>query len=175
MSENFGDEKYEEILNECSLKTKEPFIGPGTYPDEDLMAITNKAVEKLGITLPEALRAFGKFSFLQMGKKFPDFLKPYDHPKPFLKTIESVIHVEVKKLYQDADPPRFIYKEPAANRLTIKYESKRRLCQYMEGLIDGVADFYKSPIQYKQKTCMLEGGGECEFDLTFSSEGTSVS
>ena len=68
ITENWGEEKYEEILGECPLKTKEPFVGPGTYPDTDLLAIVSKTVEKLGITLPDALRSFGKFCFPKLSK-----------------------------------------------------------------------------------------------------------
>ncbi|MFQ5586113.1 MAG: heme NO-binding domain-containing protein, partial [Thermodesulfobacteriota bacterium] len=111
IAENFGEEKYEEIVTECALKTGEPFVGPGTYPDEDLIAIVSRAVETLGIAPPEALHGFGRFCFPKLAEKFPDFVQPFKHPKPFMKTIDSVIHVEVKKLFKDAEPPRFIYEE----------------------------------------------------------------
>jgi len=131
------------------------------------MAIVGKTIEVMGISVPEALYAFGRFCFPKLAEKYPLFVEPHNHPKPFLKTIESVIHVEVKKLFEDAEPPGFIYDDPAADRLIIKYRSKRKLCKFMEGLIDGVADYYKSPIQYKQRVCALDGGDVCEFELTF--------
>ncbi|MFQ5464333.1 MAG: heme NO-binding domain-containing protein [Thermodesulfobacteriota bacterium] len=169
--ENLGEEKYEEILSHCTLKTKEPFVGPGSYPDEDLMAIVARAVETMGITLPEALRAFGRFCLPKFAERFPEFMTPYDHPKEFLMTVDSVIHVEVEKLYPDAQTPSLVYEDPAPDRLVIRYESRRKLCHLFEGLIDGVADYYGSPIEYGQRTCMLEGARACEFELAFPSEG----
>lgn len=168
ITQNWGEEQYDEILGECSLQTKEPFVGPGTYPDEDLVAIVTKAVEKLAVPLPDALRAFGKFCFPELAKRYPVFVTPYRHPKPFLQTVDSIIHVEVKKLYEDAKLPRFYYDDPAPDRLVIVYESERRMCQVMEGLIEGVAEFYHSPIQYKQTRCMLKGEEVCEFALRFA-------
>lgn len=97
-----GEEKYEEIVAGCDLKTKEPFVGPGTYPDEDLFAIVGKTVAVSGIALPDALRGFGRFCFPRLAEKFPVFVTAHNHPKPFLKSVETVIHVEVKKLYPDA-------------------------------------------------------------------------
>lgn len=170
ITEKMGGEKYEEILAGCPLKTREPFVGPGSYPDEDLMALVNMTVEKMGVELPEALRAFGRFCVPKLAERFPIFMSPHNHPKPFLKTVGSVIHVEIKKLYPDAEPPSLTYDDPAPGQLIIRYKSKRRLCRFMEGLIDGVADYYDSPIRYRQNGCMLEGGGACEFELTFSSE-----
>ncbi len=167
ITDSFGEEKYEEILSQCTLKTKEPFVGPGSYPDDDLMAIVSKSVELLGIDIADALRKFGRYCFLKLAEKFPDFVRLHNHPKPFLKTVESIIHVEVRKLLKDAKPPEFVYDESDPDNLIIKYQSKRKLCQFMEGMIEGVGDYYKSPIQYKQNTCMLEDGDVCEFDLTF--------
>ncbi len=168
VTENLGEEKYEEILEGCPLKTREPFVGPGSYPDEDLMLIVEKIIETMGITLPEALRAFGRFCIPKMAERFPDFMTPYDHPKPFLKAVHSIIHVEVQKLYPDAETPSFVYDEQAPEHLIIRYSSRRRMCQFMEGLIDGVAAYYSSPILHKQKHCMLAGGEICEFELTFT-------
>mgnify|MGYP001610707167 CR=1 FL=1 len=38
-----GEDAYDAIVGECDLITREPFIGPGTYPDEDLVEIITKA------------------------------------------------------------------------------------------------------------------------------------
>jgi len=171
IEENLGEGKYEEILDECTLMTKEPFVGPGTYPDQDLMAIVAETIKVAGVPLSEALRSFGRFCFHKLSVQYPGFVSPHSHPKPFLKSVESIIHVEVKKLYEDARPPGFTYMDPASNRLIIQYRSERRLCQFMEGLIDGVAAYYQSPVQYKQRTCVLDGDEVCEFDLTFVTNG----
>ena len=168
ISENWGDKVYEEILNECSLETKGPFVGPGGYPDSDLMAIVSKGVEKSGIALPELLRKFGRFCFPIMAEKFPDFVTPYKHPRDFLKAADSIIHLEIKKLWEDAKPPGFVFREPDSDRLIMEYRSERKLCKFMEGLIEGVGDYYNTPIQYRQTRCMLNGEDVCEFDLTFS-------
>ena len=171
IEENLGEGKYEEILDECTLMTKEPFVGPGTYPDQDLMTIVAATIKAAGISLPEALRTFGSFCFHKLSALYPGFVTPYSHPKQFLMSVESVIHVEVKKLYEDASPPGFTYIDPASDRLIIQYRSERSLCQFMEGLIDGVAGHFQSPVHYKQRTCMLDGAVVCEFDLTFVTNG----
>ena len=167
ITEGWGEEKYEEILKLCPLHTKQPFVGPGTYPDEDLVAIATSTANKLGISFHQALKSFGKYCFPKLAKKYPDFLTPYNHPKDFLKTVDSIIHVEVKKIFRDAYLPKFIYDDPAQNRLIIEYESKRKLCQFMEGLIEGVSEYFKTKIEYKQTQCTLNGSKTCKFDLTF--------
>lgn len=166
-----GEGKYEEILSACDLETQEPFVGPGSYPDENLMAIVGQTVEASGLPAPEALRRFGRFCFPILAEKFPVFLEPHNHPKPFLMSVDSIVHVEVRKLYEGALLPDFTYENPGPDRLVIRYRSARRLCYFMEGLVEGVADVYETPIRYRQNQCMLNGAGACEFDLEFASAG----
>lgn len=166
--QNWGDEKYEEILALCPLKTKEPFVGPGSYPDSDLTLIAAKAAEVLGVPLNQALRSFGEFAFMKFSLKFPQFTRDAQSARDFLLTVDSVIHVEVKKLYPDAETPRFSYQDLSENQLIIVYQSRRKLCALMEGLINGVAEHYKTRIDHRQRKCVCDGDSVCEFDLQFT-------
>jgi len=165
--EKLGEEGYDKIIESCDLETREPFVGPGSYPDGDLFALAGKAAEAMGTPLPDALRAFGRFCIPELAKRFPAFFNPHDNPKGFLKSVESVIHTEVRKLYEDAEPPHFEYEDPAPDRLVMRYRSRRRLCRLMEGLLEGVGDYYKTPISQRQRGCMLDGADECVFELEF--------
>jgi predicted hydrocarbon binding protein len=167
ITENFGGEKYEEILAASDLRTQDPFVWPGTYPDEDLSALVIKTAEATGTSVPRGLYAFGKFCFSKLADRYPMFVEPHDHPKEFLKTIGDIHNVELRKLCSDAAPPQFTFEDPSASHLIIRYSSRRKLCRLTEGLIDGVADYYESPIKHEQKACMLEGHNFCEFHLVF--------
>jgi predicted hydrocarbon binding protein len=171
LKESLGEEKLEELIESCSLKTREPFVGPGSYPDEDLLAIVDRAVEVTGMTKPEALRAFGKFCIGRLAQKYPPFFDKHDTAKAFLKTLNALHSLEVKKLYADAKPPEFVMEDPSPDRLIMRYTSEKKLCWLMEGLIEGVAEHYRSPIRSRQRQCMLEGGPSCEFELEFAPAG----
>lgn len=168
ITENFGEEKYEQIIKQCNLKTTEPFVAPGTYPDEDMIEIVVNTSKELNITVPDALKGYGKFAFFKLAEKFPFFVKPYKHPKPFLMSVENIIHVEVRKFYKDAYTPQFIYNDTSPDTLTITYHSKRKLYHLMEGLLDGVGEFYKVPIQQTHKIYQKNGTELCDFELTFA-------
>jgi len=167
ITDNYGEEKLEEIMSKTKLHTKEPFVGPGTYRDEDLIALVNTAAELLGISVPEALRLYGKYSFPNLANKFPIFVEKFKHPKDFLKALDSIIHVEVRKLFRHANTPKFECEDPAPNELKMKYKSKRKLCHLVEGLLEGLAEFYKVPLSYTQTVCALNDGDVCEFNIKF--------
>lgn len=172
--EGWGPEAWEQICDLCPLRTQEPFVGPGTYPDEDLVALAVKAAEILGVSLPDALRAFGRFSFGPLAKKFPTFVEPHDDPVRFLASVDQVIHVEVRKLWPDAVTPSFVYDGVDTRSIRITYASNRKLCHFMEGLLEGVADHFGTPVAYRQTRCMHDGAPSCVFDIAFEAKGRSA-
>jgi len=167
--EKWDEGTYEEILARCRFITREPFVGPGTYPDQDLLTLIASAVGELGVDQAELLRSFGRYLFHALAEKVPATMLDFAHPKDFLKSVEDIIHIEVKKLYRDAQPPRFTYLDPTPDRLTIEYRSPRRMYDLMDGLIEGVGERFNSPIQY-ERTVHRSGDEEyCEYRLIFSS------
>jgi len=170
---SLGVDAWEEILASAGLKTTEPFVGPGSYPDEDLLALVATTVKQMGVSNEEALRAFGRFCIPPLARRFPGFMTPHTHPKDFLLTVDAFHSTEVNKLFDGARCPRFHYETPAPDRLVMRYESERRMCALVEGLLDGVAIHYGVPIRHVQTSCMQHGDPACVFDLTFGSrEGT---
>lgn len=167
--EHYGEDTFDDILDVCELETKEPFVGPGTYPDADLIEIVIKSSAKLGMSVPDFLKELGRYSFGKLRDRHPEFVTPFNHPKPFLKTVEGVIHVEVKKLIQGVSLPTFQYQDPAEDELIITYYSKRKLYPFMEGLINGVADHFNTSVEQKTKIYEKEGNEFCDFHLKFPS------
>ncbi len=167
LEENVGEERLEDIVASCDLLTKDPFVAPGTYPDEDFLKIVQQSTKEFGCSQSEFLQQLGQFSFFKLADRYPGFVSPYQHPKDFLKTIENVVHVEVRKLYTDTYLPTFVYKEPSEQELIITYYSKRKLYHLMEGLIEGVAKYFKVKIDQKHRIYIEEGLEYCDFHLNF--------
>lgn len=166
--DGWGEERFERIMTGCPLHTKTAFVGPGTYPDSDLFAIVERTTAELGIDTPTALRAFGRYAMPKLAGRFDVFVRDHQHPKGFLRTLDGVIHVEVRKLFANAEPPRIWFEDPAPDQLLLHYHSKRKLCALFEGLLDGTADYFGVPFSRTQTACMLAGAPSCAFSLHFS-------
>ncbi|MDO5980787.1 heme NO-binding domain-containing protein [Flavivirga spongiicola] len=164
----YGEEVLNEILKECELHTKEPYVGPGTYPDSDMMEIITRSSEKLSINISDFFVKLGRYTLYKLVERFPNFVMPYDCPKEFLKTVDSIVHVEVQKLYQGTQLPVFQYAEPNKNELIITYYSKRKLYSFMEGLIDGVASYFNSSIEQRHTIYTKNDLEFCDFHLKFN-------
>lgn len=168
IADRFGEEKLEQILSACELETIEPFVGPGTYPDSDLMEIVHTAAEKVGLPMPEFMKQMGHFTFFKLAERYPNFVAPYSNPKDFLMTVDNVIHVEVRKLYRDTQLPIFQYSEPSENELVITYYSKRKMYDLMEGLINGVAEHFNTRIEQRHSRYEKDGHEFYDYHLIFS-------
>ena len=168
ITDSYGEDTFDDIIANCNLETTEPFVAPGTYPDSDLIEIVVKSSEKLDITVDEFLKKLGHYTFGKLAARLPNFVEPHTHPKDFLKTVENVIHVEVRKLYQGSQLPTFQYAEPSENELIITYFSERKLYALMEGLIDGVAEHFGVATEQSNKIYEKDGAELCDFHLKFA-------
>lgn len=166
-----GADAWEAILESTPLETREPFIGPGTYPDADFMALVATTTARLGIPAPDAVRAFGAFCLPHLLRSVPALTEGYDHPRPLLLALDGTIHSEVRKLWRDAVPPRFVATEEGPDDMTLVYESRRGLCGFLEGLLDGTATYFAVPIAFTHDTCTHRGDGCCTFRLHFGARG----
>jgi len=168
--ETHGEELFDKIIDAGSLTTPEPelIVAPGTYPDDDFFTIVSLAADSCGQPESELLREFGRFALPRLAERYPVFFAPFNHPRDFLKHTGMVHHVEVKKLYHDADTPFFSCREGVDGVLVLRYSSKRNLCSMVEGLIDGLAAHFGVAISHKQIQCAITGAECCEFHLTFA-------
>lgn len=167
IAHEFDEDVYNEAISSLSLLTKDPFVAPGTYANEDFLSIAQWSAAKVNLTLDEFMLRMGRYSFSQLAERHPDFVTPHQHPKPFLKTVDGMIHVEVRKLYSDTELPAFTYTDLADNQLIITYFSEKKLYSFMEGLIDGVANFFEIPIQQSHKIYKKDEIEYCDFYLIF--------
>ncbi len=168
VTEVFGAATWERLIAESALKTKDGvFIGPKTYPDEDLFALVGTASKISGKPADELVTAFGRYLLPAFAKRYPNFFPAGMSAKTFLASVDRVIHVEVRKLQPDSVLPELRYEDPGPNRLVILYSSARKLCDLAVGLIDGAGTHFKESIKQTHATCMKRGDAVCRIECEF--------
>lgn len=170
ITSQYSEEVYDDIIDACDTGATNPLeiVGPGSYPDEIFDAIISKAAEITKNNVPELLRGMGRHSLPVLAERYPHFFHDFTHPREFLKTASMIHQVEVRKLYQDAEVPKFFIDVHDDNHLTLTYKSKRKLCHLAEGLIIGLGDHYNTPLEISQQECIQNGDKVCKFKLTFN-------
>lgn len=166
VEEKFGFEISNQMLQSDDSTISGIYSGVGTYPFEELLAIVVNLHKLTGIEIPELLNTYGKHLAHTFYKNYNDFFKRHDELFSFLSSIESIIHVEVLKLYNDASLPKFDYEnDEEKNQMTMIYSSERKLYSLAEGLIMGCADIYNKEIDL-QTELIKEDGSEVRFTIT---------
>ncbi len=157
-----------EILDNCSFDTSSSFVRALKYPDEDLFEMVSHTIAKLGITLEEAQYEFGKWLYTRLITILPREFTDYDHPAFVLSRLDNLHKVELTKLYPDATPPSFIYTEVNKREGILDYHSDRKMFSLVEGVLQGMADYYQVEIESKTILNWQDDHSKARFLLTYS-------
>lgn len=89
------------------------------------------------------LESFGKHLFCRFSKRYPEIFEEVSGPFELLKNIDNYIHVDVRKLYPDAELPRFYHLQTSAKELIMYYLSSRHFEELAVGLFKGCLAHFK--------------------------------
>lgn len=140
----FGDEMLDDIIDEHAdeLPSGGAYTAVGTYDHSELVTLVVALSEKTNTEVPVLVHAFGLHLAKVFASKFPSFFEECTDTFSFLKKIDNHIHVEVHKLYPDAELPKFSFEELENGSLKLIYESTRGFADLALGLIEGTSKYY---------------------------------
>lgn len=165
--ESLGMIAWTEILNKVNPESGGSYTSNARYDDQELLDLVGAYCDKTNTPPADAVRAFGEFLFGSLYQSAPETVKNINNLIEFLLIVDSVIHVEVKRLYPDVYLPEFNYEQTSnPNKLVMIYTSKRKLCHLSEGLILGAAKQFGSQISIEHTQCMHDGHENCRLELT---------
>lgn len=143
MVENkFGYQIVDNLLNTTTLDSGGIYTSIGTYSHTEMVNLLVNLSHQSNIPVPDLLRAFGEYLFKSFTKSYAHFMKKAPDAFSFLASIHGYIHVEVKKLYPDAELPHFAISKPNDNTLIMNYTSARKMGDLAYGLIEGCLAHY---------------------------------
>lgn len=143
VEEKFSIEVADEMIQRADVPSGGAYSAVGTYDHSEMVALLVALSELTNIPIPDLLRTYGRHLFWQFGKLYPSFLEGVASSIDFVASIENVIHVEVRKLYPDAQLPRFEVLEHSPDHLRVRYESERHLGPLALGLIESCIEYFK--------------------------------
>ena len=138
-----GLDMVDEMLSECDLASEGVYSAFNSYEFDELVSLLTFVSKKTGIEPQVLLEAFGRFVFPYLIGKHSYIVEKYSNALDLIAGIESHIHIEVKKLYEDAELPAFSVVEKTQNSLTLIYTSSRGLTYFAIGLMRETLDFFK--------------------------------
>jgi hypothetical protein len=166
VEDSFSPEIADRMLEACALPSGGVYTAVGTYDHHEMVQLVSQLSTITGVAVPDLLRTYGKHLFGRFVTRYPHFFAGVPTVFAFLQNIEGYIHVEVRKLYPDADLPSFTYETPDARHLTLIYRSTRPFAALAEGLIMGCIAHFGEPVAVQCED-LSDGQGRCvRFALT---------
>jgi hypothetical protein len=164
VEEKYGYTVADEIVNSNQLASGGVYTSVGTYDHMELFKLIESLSNITGKDKNEILKNYGEYAFGVFAGKYSGMLREINNLFDFLESIETYIHVEVLKLYPDAELPKFESERKGDNILILKYFSKRKMGSFAEGLIISSIKHFKAKAELS--TAILNNGEETIFTIT---------
>lgn len=137
-----GEERVDAVLDRCELSSGGAYNAVGSYPCSELVALVGAFSDETGLPGDALQRQFGHWMLERFKRSYPHFFEGRENALELLEAVDAEVHVEVRKLYPDAELPRFETERLAPDTLRLVYASPRPLAAFCHGLIEACVEHY---------------------------------
>ena len=143
VEEKFGLEVVDNIITKSQVKSNGVYTSIGTYPHNEIIQLVTQLSIEIDVEVPVLVKTYGKYLFGTFNKSYPSFFEQCDNAFDFLENVESYIHPEVRKIYPDAELPKFDTRKITETEREMIYTSPRKMFALAEGLIEKTLVYYQ--------------------------------
>jgi len=161
----WGPEAVENLLTATPTSTAGAYTAVGNYPAAELVALASTLCRQHNMSMSALQEAFGGRIHTLFTQRYGHFFLRAGGCFNFLQGIENYIHVEVRKLYPDAELPTFTYPHVDATTLVMRYQSQRPLAHFALGLIRASIAHFAEPITVQMELAADGQGTDAVFTL----------
>ncbi|MCG1037257.1 heme NO-binding domain-containing protein [Polaribacter sargassicola] len=144
VEEKFGLEMVDKIISQSKLESEGVYTSIGTYSFSEMLQLVTNLSNNTGISTDDLLLVYAEHFFSVIESSYPGLLATYNDPIEMLASIENHIHIEVQKIYPDAELPTFIIEEKTENSLIMIYKSSRAMHHFGLGLMNKTFEHFNS-------------------------------
>ena len=141
----FGNDVVNKSLTKNGLSEEIVFSPLQDVEDSLIMSVIQTIADHAKITLSELWQKIGEDNIKTFYEDYPGFFR-HETAYDFLKSMNDA-HVIVVKRIPGARPPGLDMEVISSREAYMTYRSKRGLGDYLQGLIKGVAMYFKENIQ----------------------------
>jgi hypothetical protein len=139
------------LLDGCDLPSGGAYTSVGTYDHLEILTLVGQLQKLTGTPASDLLEFYGQYLFPKLAEQMNSMSLSFDGSIDLLCSLESIIHLEVIKLYPDAELPSFDIEKLNSQEILMEYRSCRPFAHLAKGLIDGCGNFYKEKLSVSMK------------------------
>ncbi|MBC8165370.1 MAG: heme NO-binding domain-containing protein [Bryobacteraceae bacterium] len=151
VEQKFDPETVDTIIENSNLPSGGAYTSVGTYDHQEMIELVGQLSAMTGIAAADLIRTFGKHLFGRFAVNYPVFFEGIHSTLAFLPNIDSYVHVEVLKLYPDAELPSFECRFDELDSFEMIYRSKHPFPDLAEGLIQGCIEHFGDSMDVKRE------------------------
>ena len=136
VEEMFSPDIAQDIVDAAGLPSGGAYTSLGTYDHQEIVGLVTQLSRVTGQPASSLVRAFGEHLFERLFELYPQFFVGIDKAQDFLRCVDGYVHMEVRKLYPEAELPSFYFHDgPDPGEVRFEYRSKRPFADLAEGMI----------------------------------------
>jgi len=171
VEEKFGLEMVDKIINQSELDSGGVYTAVGTYDFGEMLQLISHLSQNTDIPVDDLLIVYSEHLFAALVKSHPNLVSHYKDPMDLLASIENHIHVEVKKIYPEAQLPTFELEERSDTGMVMVYKSDKALYVLGKGLMLETFKLFKVPVNIELEK-LNDQGTEVRFFIHKINEST---
>ncbi len=144
VEKKYGIAMVDTIIMNSSLNSKGVYTAIGTYSFSEMQQLLNQLHLNTGMSIDNLLLIYAEHFFEVLKVNYPTLLSTYKNPIEMLSSIENHIHIEVKKIYPDAELPTFEVVKKTDKSLIMIYRSSRAMHHFGLGLMKKTFEYFNS-------------------------------
>lgn len=154
MKECHGRDSWTELLKAAGFPSDKIYRTVRFYPDLEFDKLLACAIEKTGLPREVFLRQLGKHSGSYIIETYKMMVLPRWRTLDVVEKVGAKIYRTIQ--FVDVNAPKSIFEcERKSNEeLILHYDSPRKMCQYILGVIDAVAEHFGEKIIDIHDQCM---------------------
>jgi len=136
-----GDDRAQKIIDASQVPSMGAYSRVGLYDYQELIQLLTQTVTETDTEAATLLEGFSEHLFTVFKRDYSVFFKDVSSAAEMLTQIDNHIHVEVLKLYPDAELPKFEYTSDDG-KLTLSYQSPRPLAAVAQALVGACLKYF---------------------------------
>ncbi|WP_203258925.1 heme NO-binding domain-containing protein [Hyunsoonleella ulvae] len=162
VEDKFGLEMVDKIIQSSDLESGGIYTSVGTYKFSEMLQLLQHLSASTGMSIDDLLLVYAEHFFGVLEDSYPGLLATYSGPIEMLASIENHIHIEVRKIYPDAELPTFEVVEKSKDSLVMIYKSSRAMHHFGLGLMNKTFEHFNSTADIVLEK-LKEDGTEVKF------------
>ncbi|WP_372894577.1 heme NO-binding domain-containing protein [Stieleria sp.] len=167
---SFVEGRFDLVMVDHLITATDPASGGaytavGTYDASELVDMVAELSLRTGIPAAEWIKAFGGHLFQHFVRDHAATMGQVTTSEALLSSVEDRIHVDVRKLFPDAELPTIGFEQIDDRTSEVTYQSTRPFADLAEGLIAAAIKHFADPITMTREDLHPGDGTRAKFKL----------